>query len=282
MRGPQQRIVDDLSRAAAGPQVRTADSARTSSLKYDSLRGTVSAYDATNKVATLTPTAVLPSDAKVPPDPVKVFDKYNEVPSISDEVWAIRAEAIHTDGTHGQVDWLMYRVGSGPTLATVTIVPGSMGQGDGDPVEPETARYFDALVGATPVWALVLDDHRIGRLAFPSGADYKGVLAGTYDPGSDERPLYEIGPIFTGICRGYTIDTIPAADYSTLASPTFTAATVQAYKKDETGAWTTWAEVEAETIAEVATPPGKPVILADIDGTWTIVTEVCAVASGYS
>jgi hypothetical protein len=214
---------------------------------YNSLRGTVTAYDATYKVATIGSLVALPTGAKLPSgSTVKVFDKYTRAPSVTDEVWCIRNAGVYDDSgshnTHGVVDWLIYQVGAGATLATVIVDKESMGQSAGDPVaETHSSRYFAGkLADTTPIWIKALDTKRLTvRFWLPALGEFQGLLTGTYDPDpegeSDERPLYVIQPPPAETYFGIVTSQISAADWTDDTEPILGTGQVQLFKRDATG-----------------------------------------------
>lgn len=212
----------------------------------DMLYGVVGSYDATNKVITTsgTPTA-LPTDTPTIGAGIKVYDREGTGFSASDTFYAIKSEAVHTDGTHGQVDWVVLPTAAGTPIEKLTIAKKSASQSAGDPVSPlSTGNYFDATIGggATSVWALLDDNKRLGRIWLPALAEFEGIYTGVYDPHdddagitSDPRPLYRMQPPSDGETIALVTTTASAADWSSPPPTPSTDGRCTTYKRDSTG-----------------------------------------------
>ena len=129
--------------------------------------GVVGAYDATNKVITNNGTPIsLPSSTPPVPAATKVFDREATGFSPGDTFYAIKQINVHTDGTHGQVDWVVIPTSASTNrLFIVTVDKKSESQGPGSWVTPhlEGHRYFSGSLNTTPdvgdIWLLSNDHH---------------------------------------------------------------------------------------------------------------------------
>lgn len=101
------KTTDHDGRLSAMP-LRVADSSPGDATIADMMYGTVGSYDATNDVITTTGTPTpLPTGTPTIAAGVKVYDREGAGFTASDTFYAIKSEAVHTDGTHGQVDWVV-------------------------------------------------------------------------------------------------------------------------------------------------------------------------------
>lgn len=208
----------------------------------DMFYGTVGSYDAVNQVITTTgtPTA-LPTGTPTIPAGVKCYDRENAGFSAADNFYAIRQVAVHTDGTHGQVDWVVLPTAAANPVRLVTIDETSMSQPSGAPVPPESGRYLSGTLDtASDIWILVNDHKRLGRLWQPVDGQFNGVLAGTWDPDpegtSDERPLYRIDGESDGETIAIVTTQASAADWTDPTEPDpSTNGRCTTFKIDETG-----------------------------------------------
>lgn len=243
---------DQLQRAASGQWSRLPDAPVVRPLR-DMLYGTVGSYDATNKVITTTGTPTeLPTGTPAIPAGIKVYDRENAGFSASDHFYAIRSVNVHTDGTHGQVDWVVIPTAAANPVRVVLVDSTSMSQSSGDPVPPLTisgseSNYWSGTLDSTgDVWIQRLDHRRLGRKWLPVNGAFKGILAGTYDPNvadsesfptSDERPVYKIDPESDGETIAIVTTEASAADWSTDTEPApSTDGRCSTFKIDETGA----------------------------------------------
>lgn len=173
------------------------------------LEGIVSSYDDANLVATLTgPPQELPTWTPDASTVTKAYNKYNVSISPSDTVLAIYWEAVHTDGTHGQVDWVILPTGSSTPIRVVNIDPKSVGQSSGSPVTPHRKRYFSGTLGTEPfdeeadppqqkIWVYFNDHHNdmidvtggesADYLVLPVHSQWNGLYAGTWNPETDQE-----------------------------------------------------------------------------------------------
>ena len=209
------RIEGQLSRLP----LRLADSSGGGGSVADMLYGTVAAYDATNKVITTSATPTpLPTGTPTIPDGVKVFDRENAGFSASDTFYAIRSVNVHTDGTHGQVDWVVVptTAGSNP-MRVVTVDATSMSHPGGFWIYHHRDRHFSGSIGTTAgvedIWILVNDHHDDmedsddddkEKPMLPVLSQWLGYNTGeTYDPQTAQDDEYESPPAWSGSEEDY-------------------------------------------------------------------------------
>lgn len=212
----QRSQFDRLRRDLAGQVVRVADSATGGDVTIaDMLYGTVGSYDAGNQVITTTgtPTALPTGTPAIDPG-IKVYDREGAGFSASDTFYAIRQVNVHTDGTHGQVDWVVIPTSAGANkMFLVTVNQKSASQGAGSWVTPErpATRYFDGSLGTTPattpfngdIWILANNHHQAVEETNPQAP-----LEDDY-----QVPYLPAHAVFTGFYTGATWD--PAAEQET-------------------------------------------------------------------
>lgn len=258
----ERQVADTLRRIAEkeifghGPRLSRRPGQQVSgAAHYDSFRGIVSAYDATYKIVTIDTTLVqLPTPAIVPQLPVKAYDKYDRVPSIGDEIWAIRDVAVYDDtsshATHGQVDWLLYQIGAGGEFVVVEIDEASMSQDVGDTrlyqwTDSLGYKYFSVTLrdGLTKYWLRSIDTERKNepywlpvegdRVCFLSSATFNPDTDAIEEGGpDDERTVVIADHLVTGDWLGKITTDFTAADPST-DPPTPGTGFVQRYYYDE-------------------------------------------------
>lgn len=215
----------------------------------------------------------------------EIGDTYSE----NDPVRAIRNVAVDTyDGD--QVNWECNLDGQGgDTIAVVTVYHSTLS--DGEAVDPQGAnRYFDGTLNTSAdIWIEALDT--IGnsdvRCQLPADGKFLGLLSGTWDPdpegSSDERPLYKIQPQHPGVVLGLVTASGTAADWSSTTVPVAGSCTVTLYNYTEAGALEVYKTgVTVAYMAETSPDAGSIVYCGMFEGYWHVITQLCAVASGYS
>lgn len=258
------------------------------------LYGVVGSYDATYDIITTTGTPnQLPSTNPGIPAGVKVYDRESAGFSASDTFYAIRSVAVYDDSgshaTHGQVDWVVLPTAAANPIRVVTVYHSTLS--DGEAVDPQGAnRYFDGTLNTSAdIWIEALDT--IGnsdvRCQLPADGKFLGLLSGTWDPdpegSSDERPLYKIQPQHPGVVLGLVTASGTAADWDDTSDPTPGSCTVTLYNYTEAGALEIYKTgVTVAYMAEASPDAGSIVYCGMFEGYWHVITQLCAVASGYS
>jgi hypothetical protein len=288
--------LDEQMRATKGITVREPDAGSAAPLR-DMFYGTVGSYDAVNQVITTTgtPTA-LPTGTPTIPAGVKCYDRENAGFSPSDTFYAIRSVNVHTDMTHGQVDWVVLPTAAANPVRIVQAYHSTLSNGEAVlPVHADLPRIFSGnLDGPADIWIDSIDLHANDdvRSWLHAAGYYIGVFAGTYNPHDDEeeatdeeRPLYRVQPQHSGKALGLITDNNSAseADWSDVAAPDLGSVLCDIFMRNEDGTRSVWkSNVVAQWAVEGAATVGKIVYLDLVEGEWHVTTELCATASGYS
>lgn len=147
----RQRIRELLARAnetdgrLSGMPLRLADAAVGDATIADMLRAVAAAYDSGNKVVTLSSPEALPTGTPSAASVTKAYNQYDVPITVgSTVVFAIHRVAVHTDATHGQVDWL--------------ILPLEGAGANGVRFELKTARPENDPAPANPITVYLLDN----------------------------------------------------------------------------------------------------------------------------
>lgn len=289
---PHQRSkFDRLHREAAGQWLRLPDAHGT--ILADMCYFTVGSYDGTNQVITTTGTPVsLPTGTPAVPAGVKIYDRENATFSASDTGYAIRSVNVHTDGTHGQVDWVVIPTAAGNPVRIVTVYHSTLSNGEAvDPIS--TGRYFKGTLNTSDdIWIEAIDmpSHADVRAQLPAAAEFIGVYGGTYDPNdddseitSDERDLYRIQPPAPGVVLAMATATGTAASWTTTTAPTQGSVTCTLYNYTEAGALEVYkTSVSVKVMAESAIPAGSILYVGFFEGRWHVIAKMCEIASGYT
>ncbi len=292
----QRSKFDKLHRETAGAWLRLPDSGSSAVLR-DMFYGTVGSYDAVNQVITTTgtPTA-LPTGTPTIPAGVKCYDRENAGFSAADNFYAIRQVAVHTDGTHGQVDWVVLPTAAANPVRIVQVYHATLSDGQAvDPVHVDLPRIFSGtLDGPSDIWIESIDTPANDdvRSHLNAAGYYIGVYAGLYNPHDteaeatdEERPLYKVQPQHVGVVLGIITSNNSAAeaDWSTHTVPVAATITCTLYRHEEDGTLSVWKTgVSVKWMVEGAATVGKIVYLSRMEGFWHVTSELCAVASGYS
>lgn len=195
----QRSKFDRLHREAAGQWLRLPDVNGT--ILADMCYFTVGSYDGTNQVITTTGTPVsLPTGTPAVPAGVKIYDRENATFSASDTGYAIRSVNVHTDGTHGQVDWVVIPTAAGNPVRIVTVYHPTfaLGESIGEYHVDSPRIVRGTLDVSDDIWIEGIDTHANSDIRFwmPAGGEFVGVYAGQHDPRTEDigdTPAWDSG-----------------------------------------------------------------------------------------